>query len=147
MKHEDSLDRIHQREIGDKLEELWGVECHMMGSFSHVDSWLEKPEGKLFAYAELKWRGDKPTTSPYFNGTVFMAMQKWLSLMWLKVTWGVPALYVVQFRDILKCIRVENVKGEIFIGGRDDRGRIGNDWEPIIKVPIADMTEVKPWDE
>jgi hypothetical protein len=122
-----------------RLEAAWAVKLHRYPRLHSVDWYAERAD-ELVGYVEIKSR----TVTADHYPTVFLSMRKYLSLTMLEHTTGIAGTFVAGFScGSLLWIRVRDVDARhVKITGRTDRGR-AEDREPMILVPIPDMTVVR----
>lgn len=129
------LDRENERVVAAQMEAAFKCTVHDFGSLNDVDFWLEK-DGALAAYVEMKTRTQSSTKFP----TVYLSIRKWLAMNLLSVGVEVPCLFVVKFSDEVRWINLKDVDARsTHICERSDH-RAANDREPVVLVPVSDMT-------
>jgi hypothetical protein len=139
-----AADRQAQKEVAELLEvyfsEQKGGACQFIefGLLSAVD-WYVVRYGRVVGLAELKRRYHSSTEHP----TVFLSVRKWMALTLAAMGMGVPALFAVRFDDGLFYIW----NGAVDARRHAWRGCVTivkhpNDIEPVIEIPVQDMTRV-----
>jgi hypothetical protein len=127
-----------ERAVAARVSELWGCEVHWFGLLTAID-WYATRAGRLIGVLELKCRDHESTTFP----TVFLNVRKWLALSMAEVGLGVPAVFVVQFRDGVWWVKVADIDARQHRIGGCKREMKFRDIEPIIEVPIRAMTKLQ----
>ena len=132
-------DKANQEGVAEFLGRVWKCKFHSYGSLCAIDYWVER-NGLIVAHAEVKARSH--THDQY--STVFLNMRKWLALTLAEVSSGIPSLYIVKFTDAIKHIRVSevSVKDAIKVGGTKRIVKAKTDIEPVICIPVSQMTSV-----
>lgn len=95
--------------------------------------------GRLVGLGEIKNRNNRSDHYP----SVFLSYHKWKWLYQQSERLQVPGLFIVNFEDGLRFIRVTSVDPRRYEWtGRRDRADAPNDQECIILVPIENMKKV-----
>lgn len=125
-----------QLEISKQVEVAFECQARNYGTLDPVD-WFLLRNGRTFAYAEFKGRKNPSTQYP----TVFFSLAKYHSIF-LKAIAGFQGWFVVKWSDgIVKFLDIMDVDPrDNSLGGRPLRDGATNDMEPIIYVPIRDMS-------
>lgn len=134
----------HERElkVAALLEKAWDCKVHKYaGEYDPVDFWIER-NGVVVAFAELKSRFIPSTKYK----TVFLSARKYLDMMLLSMGRKVAVLFIVQFTDCIKYLDVRDLTNQDDVYTVCERlvQRVGNDTEPVMEVPIADMKLLPP---
>lgn len=129
-------DERNEGAVARVIEHAFDCAIHSYGSLSPVDYWAEK-DGRIHGYFEIKCRSHE--SSRYKS--VFLNVRKWCNLVNFSHT-GYPSYFVVEFTDGVFCIDVNHIdpRNAVLGGTRARDGR--NGYEPMINVPIADMTRL-----
>lgn len=134
-----NADEKSENEIAELLKKAWGCDCFSFGLLSPID-WYFVRDGRVTGLGELKTRSHESTKFE----TVFLNARKWLALTLGEAGMGVPAVFIVRFTDGVKFIRVSAIDAKrLRIGGCAKLVKSRNDIEPVIEVPITDMSTIK----
>lgn len=130
-------DRVREKEVAAALATQWHCELHPFGQLAPID-WFAVRDGRVVGLIELKARSHASDRFP----TVFLSVRKWLALIMAENGMGVPAVFVVQFTDGIRWIRVADVSAkQVRMGGvgfeRDVK--FHSAVEPMIDVPVSAM--------
>ena len=133
------LDVDNENAAATRLEAAWAVKLHRYPRLHSIDWYAERAD-ELVGYVEIKSRTVTADQYP----TVFLSLRKYLALTTLEQATGIPGTFVAGFAcGSLRWIRTRDVDARhVTIAGRTDRGR-PEDREPMILVPIPDMTAVE----
>jgi hypothetical protein len=125
-----------------RIGERWKSSVIKFAPMSPID-WYVVQQNRVKAVAEIKCRKHKSDTYP----TVYLSVRKWHGLMLSEHGMGVGGFFVAGFTDGIWSIRVDKVDARRFkLAGRYDRG-LPSDIEPMIEVPIDEMTCVETYPE
>lgn len=128
-----------EAEVAAILERAWNCQVHPFGKLSPVDWWMERA-GHMVAVGELKTRQHSTHDYP----TVFLNLRKWCSLMMMSVGTNVPAYYIVKLTDGIFWTKVSDIDAtNIKIGGCSRIVKSHSDIEPIILIPLTQLTRLK----
>jgi hypothetical protein len=130
-------DRARERAIADRIEKVWDCKIVEFAALAPIDFYAKRV-GRVVGVLELKDRDHTRTEYP----TVYLNVRKWLGLLLTNIGLGVPALFVVQFKDFIGGVSVTAVdpKRLSIAGARDNK-------EPVIEVPIKQLRPLKKKDE
>lgn len=132
-------DDSNEHKVAEIVEKHWGCDLISLGALAPID-WCAIRGDRLVGVIELKTR----THNSSKFSTVFLNFRKWLALTLAEVGLGVPAIFIVQFTDTLKWIRVSVVStNEVRVTGCNRIVKSRNDIEPVIEVVVADMKSFK----
>lgn len=132
-------DRKREAEVSELLSSAWSCDVHPFGVLAPLDYFATR-HGRLSAVIEIKCRSHNETAFE----TVFLNLRKWLALGLAQVGMGVPAFFVVQFRNSVRYARWDEIDARNFsIGGCSDIVKSHSDIEPLIEVSVPDMTPVR----
>ena len=132
-------DRESERDVAKKLEIAWQCSVHSFGALSPID-WYAVRDGRTTALLELKARTHPADKYP----TVFLNVRKWLALSLGACGMGVPAIFVVKFTDQIRWTPLASVDARDHrIAGCATLVKSVNDIEPVIEVPVSQMTELR----
>lgn len=135
-----AADAANEEQVRAAIEAAWGVELRRYGGHFDAIDWYALRAGKIAANVELKSRTHESGKHP----TVFLNMRKWHSLLIAWLYTGRPSIFVVKFEDGIRWIDVAKVDARnVRIGGCSRIVKARSDVEPVIEVPIADMTILK----
>lgn len=128
-------DEASEEHVARILAQAWGCDVLSFGALSAVD-WYCVKAGRVAGVLELKTRSHELGRYP----TVFLNVRKWLALTLAATGLGVPAIFVVRFRDGIRWIRVADIDAtQVRMGGLRHQVKSRNDQEPVIEVPIVHM--------
>lgn len=131
-------DERSEREVADVLERVWRCELRPFGKLSAID-WFAVRDERMVGLLELKSRSHPQDR----YDTVFLNVRKWLALTLGEAGLGTPSIFVVRFTDALKSIRVSKIDATRHrIGGTSRIVKARSDIEPVIEVPVKDMSDV-----
>jgi hypothetical protein len=131
-------DEKSENEISKIIEDTWKCQLFSFGKLSVID-WYAVRTGRLVGLLELKTRTHD--TDKY--DTVFLNVRKWLALNLAAVGMGIPALFVVRFSNAVKFISISDIDAsDTVIGGLKQIKKSRNDIEPLIRVPVTQMTDL-----
>lgn len=129
-------DERSEAEVAAIASEVWNCQFHAFGRLSPVDWWVER-DGRLVAVAELKTRTHDHRRYP----TVFLNLRKWSALTMMSAGTGRPAFFVVRFTDGIYWVNVAQIDAsKVIIGGCKKFVKARSDIEPVIEVPVAQLT-------
>jgi hypothetical protein len=133
-------DRANEAAIATRIAAAWKCELHPFAALCPVD-WYATRKDRVVGVLELKTRD---VSSTDFE-TVFLSVRKWLVLRMAGLGLGVPAMYVVAFRDRLLCCNVAEVDtADTMMGGAPQRKHpTPSNIEAMIRVKIAEMTPIE----
>lgn len=130
-------DLAAEQAAAELLSRAWDVEvCKLSPSLYKID-WAFYRGGKVKAFAEYKRRSKK-------MNTLLLAAAKYIQLLELSRTTGVPCLLIVQWPDGLWYHKVKHpvqLPLDLRMGG-NSRGQNG-DFEPVVYIPVDEFIEVK----
>lgn len=130
-KHESSLQKI--------VNEEWKCTLHHFGQLCPVDFYAVK-HGRMVGLVELKTRTHRHDRYP----DVFLNLRKWFCLCLGESCLGCPSVFVVKFIDVIKWVRVTSIdRPNVVISGCRTQVKSNTDIEPVIKVPVGDMTPLR----
>lgn len=136
-------DKANEDFVAGLIERVWHCEVRPFGNLCPVDFYALR-DGRMVAVLELKSR----TVASTRYDSVFLNVRKWLSLVIAGVGLGCPAIFVVNFTDGLKYIRVDEIDARsIRIGGCAKIVKSMTDIEPVILVPIQQMRSINDPDD
>ena len=138
-KYESPADIELETEVAKFLAGKWSSDAVKLPRFYKCD-WALRRGRKVGAFLEIKCRKNASGKYP----TIILSADKWTYLRQVDEALGVPALFVAKFTDGIRFIRPAKANGMVVeMGGRQDRG----DWqdvEPVVHIPIGEMTVVEP---
>jgi hypothetical protein len=133
-------DRNAEHEVAARIEAAWHCELHEFGALSPVD-WYAVRMNRMIGVLELKARSHAFTT----YATVFLNVRKWLALSLARIGMGVPAVFVIKFRDDLRWISLAEIDARQFaIAGCTRLVKARSDIEPVIEIPIGHLKPLRP---
>ncbi len=133
-------DRQNEDEVRAVLERAWRCEIRTYGGTCEAIDWYAVRGATIAAYLELKSRDHY--VSSY--DTVFLNVRKWLALTLIQAGTGCPGIYVVRWLDDLRYVRISEVDARaIRLGGCNRRVKSATDIEPVIEIPIEQMTPIE----
>jgi hypothetical protein len=122
------------------LERAWRCEIRSYGGTCEPIDWYAIRAERVVAFLELKSRDH--TVARY--DTVFLNLRKWVILSQIELGTGCPAFYVVKWLDDLRYVRVSEVDARrMKLGGCSRRVKSATDVEPVIEIPIGQMTQIE----
>lgn len=135
--YESKADLEYEKFIAGLITEKWSVKMAKLSFHYEVDFAAFSTTGRpaLKFYMELKHR-DVPVAE---YDTIMLSAAKVERARQLAAGAGVPAFFFVAFRDEIRWLNLSTAKGEVFLGGRTDRGD-EHDLEPVYHFAIAEMT-------
>ena len=129
-------DKAREAEICTLVEQEWHCSMMPFGPLCPVDFYAIR-DGRMVGVMELKSR----THKAYHYPTVFLNVRKWIALSMASAGLGVPAIFMVRFTDEIRFINVAKVDATKFkMGGTKKIVKSHTDIEPVIEVPVTDMT-------
>jgi hypothetical protein len=129
MTLEKADDIRHESEAQAFIGSVWGCTFRSFGKLSPID-WSIHKNGRLVAVAEFKRRNRSKDS---FD-TVFLNLQKWMSLSFVSLGLEVPALFIVQFSDCMGYVDISKIDPKRHrVCGRTDRNR-ESDFQPVIEI-------------
>ena len=121
------------------IEAAWKCELHRFGRLCPIDFYALR-HGRLVGFVEVKSR----THESGRYDTVFLNVRKWLALIMAEIGCGAPAIFVANFTDTMKFVRVAEIDARRFkIGGAAQIVKSHSDIEPVIEVPVSAMRAVE----
>ena len=128
-------DEAAEQTVAASLEAAWGCRLHRYPQFTPVD-WYAERDGRLVGLVELKARQHHAGQYP----TVWLNVRKHLALTLGSVCYGVPSVFVVQFTDGVRWVRVDEIDARRpVIGGCRAVVKAATDREPVIEVPVEQL--------
>lgn len=132
-------DKKNESETARLIEKQWNCTLVPFGMLAPVD-WFAQRYGRLVGVLELKTRTHASDKFP----TVFLNVRKWLAMTLASHGLDCPALYVVRFTDEIRWIPLTKIDAANHrIGGCSRIVKSPADIEPVIEVPIREMTVLK----
>lgn len=129
-------DKANERRVDALIERLWNCTVHPLPALFPIDRYLEQ-HNRLVAYLEIKTANRRAADTTF----AFLNHRKYLYLMSASLWTNVPGVFVHQNLDEVRWINVADVvPGEIEMGGTRTRVKSATDREPIIRIPLTDMT-------
>jgi hypothetical protein len=137
MKIESENDRQNELTAQQIIGARWGCTFRSFGDLCSID-WTIHKAGRLVGVAEFKRRHRNIDDFK----TVYLNVQKWLSLTFTAIGLEVKAFFIVQFDDGVYFVDLANVDASRHrVCGRDDRSR-GADVQPVIEIPTAQFKKI-----
>lgn len=134
-------DTRRETEVASILERVWNCEVVRTSYLDGLDFWLVR-NGTPEAVAELKNRLVKTTT----YDEIFLSQHKWDALHRASEAHQIEALFIVNFTDELRYIRLSDIDAtNLKVGGRADRTDAPNDREIMVMVPVSQMKVIHRW--
>lgn len=135
-------DTQREQAVAGVLRNAWNCDVVRTGYKDELDFWLVR-DGKTEAVAELKNR--KVESATYED--VFLSRHKWDALFRATFAHRIEGLFIVNFTDELRYIRLADIDAtRLRMGGRWDRTDAPNDWEMMVMVPVAEMKVICRWE-
>lgn len=135
---EKKSDRSNEVEAQQLLAPVWKCTFRSFGNLCPID-WSIHKEGRLVAIAEFKRR----SRNLHDFQTVYLNLQKWLSLTFAGNGLEVPALFIIHCDDGIYFANLANIDpSKHRVCGRDDRSRIA-DMQPVISIPTTKFQKIK----
>jgi hypothetical protein len=135
---ESNTDRTNEMNAQEALGVAWGCTFRSFGDFCPID-WSIHKDGRLVGIVEFKCR-DRNLND---HKTVYLNVQKWMSLTFTSNGLEVPAFFIVQCEDGMYFVNIANVDASKHrVCGRDDRSR-ASDIQPVISIPVAQFKKIK----
>jgi hypothetical protein len=132
-------DERSEQGVAKILEKYWSVQIKSFGKLSVID-WYAIRQERLVGLIELKTRYHDVSKFP----TVFLNVRKWLALLMGSNGIGVPSIFCVRWQNCIKYINIGDIDAtRVKIGGCKKIVKSRNDIEPVIEVPISEMTNVQ----
>lgn len=134
-------DREEEARVADALTASLGYPVRRFGDVDALDLWGGEDWDRVRMVAEVKTRYIESTK----HKDVYLEMKKYHYLRVSSEINGVKAYFVANFTDRMMIIDVHDLVPALLktvVSGRWDRGRV-NDVDPMVLVPIADMTDVR----
>lgn len=122
-----------------QLETAWRCTLHPFGPLCAID-WYATRHGRLAAVLELKIRSHTRVTYP----TLYLSVRKWLALTLASNGLGCPAFFVARFLDGIGYVRIGDVDASRHVIGGRERQRTAYDTEPLIEVPVSQLSWLAP---
>jgi hypothetical protein len=131
-------DRAKEDEIIKLVQAKWECQLGRFGALSPIDFYVRRQE-RVVGIVELKSRSHEIAKYP----SAWLNVRKWLALQLAMMGLGVPAVWVVKFTDAAKWIYVKNIDARrMQMGGTLWRVKSDNDIEPVIYVPLEEMSNL-----
>ena len=132
------MDHRNEDDVLRIVEDVFEVKLRKFGMLCPIDYYALK-EDRLAGLVEVKTRTHPSTKFP----DVFLNVRKWLALGMAQNGLGCPAVFAVKFTDCVKAIEWDKIDAtKISIAGCSRRVKSESDIEPVIHVPISEMTTI-----
>jgi hypothetical protein len=116
------------------VQDRWGVQIVERDHYDPID-WQVYRSQVLVAAIELK----SYNITAFQYSDAILNLRKYIALRdWCR-TYGLPALYMVNFLDEVRYIDVRNVDISFPVLGGQKKQVRSTDWEPIYKIPVSSM--------
>ena len=126
--YESSEDIQREQSVAAAAAIRWGCEARKLPKAYQLDWAFFR--GTLKAWCEIKCRNTAHAAYP----TLLLSAHKWNDGLTFAERFSVPFILLIKWRDGIRYWEVTDIKPEVQVGGRKDRGD-AQDIEPCVHLP------------
>lgn len=134
--YESPADLQNEKDIVEKLTQMWGISFHKLPMSYHID-WLMVKDKQARGFAELKCRNNDRRKYPTF----MISLAKWMRGKELAHELSTSFIIIVKWTDGIYFHKAGTYPITYGFGGRSDRGD-SQDMEPVVYIDTDHFTRI-----